>query len=73
MACMPDWDHVVLLHGLGRSVKIMDKMARYMKAHGFCPHNLDYPSTQKSVEEAAGLILQQFMKYIAGQIALMIF
>src|SRR3990167_2225806 len=59
MGCMPDRDHVVLLHGLGRNKKIMIKMEAYLAAHGFCPHNIEYPSTKKPIEELAPMIKNQ--------------
>lgn len=61
MGCLPNRDHVVLLHGLGRGPKIMDKMATYLDAHGFCPHNLDYPSTKEPIEKLTERILNQIM------------
>lgn len=44
---------VVLLHGLARSAKSMQKMADYLEANGYQVCNIDYPSTEHSVEALA--------------------
>lgn len=44
---------VVLLHGLNRSWRAMDKMAQALQAEGFSTANVDYPSQQGSVEGLA--------------------
>jgi triacylglycerol lipase len=44
---------VVLLHGLNRSSRAMDKMAAALQAQGFSTANVDYPSQQGSVETLA--------------------
>ena len=41
---------VVLLHGLNRSWRAMDKMARALQAEGFSTANVDYPSQAGTVE-----------------------
>jgi len=44
---------VVLLHGLNRSWRAMDKMAEALQAEGFSTANVDYPSQQGRVEGLA--------------------
>lgn len=44
---------VVLLHGLNRSWRAMDKMAEALQAEGFTTVNVDYPSQQGTVETLA--------------------
>ena len=44
---------VVLLHGLNRSWRAMDKMAAAMRARGYSTANVDYPSQQGTIEELA--------------------
>ncbi len=44
---------VVLLHGLNRSWRAMDKMALALQAEGFTTVNVDYPSQQGTVEGLA--------------------
>lgn len=42
---------VVLLHGLGRSSRSMNKMAAYLEDQGYDTVNIDYPSTRLSIED----------------------
>lgn len=44
---------VVLLHGLARSAQSMQKMADYLEASGYQVCNIDYPSTEHTVETLA--------------------
>ena len=44
---------VVLLHGLNRSWRAMDKMAEALQAEGYSTANVDYPSQQGNVEGLA--------------------
>lgn len=44
---------VVLLHGLNRSWRSMDKMATSLQHDGFSTANIDYPSSTKTIEELA--------------------
>ena len=46
-------DCVVLLHGLNRSWRAMEKMADALQAAGFSTANVDYPSQQGTVESLA--------------------
>ncbi len=44
---------VVLLHGMGRTSRSMDKMQNRLAAEGYHTVNLDYPSTSKMIEQIA--------------------
>jgi pimeloyl-ACP methyl ester carboxylesterase len=44
---------VILLHGLGRTSRSLNKMADALQAAGFRAVNLDYPSRKKTIEELA--------------------
>lgn len=44
---------VVLLHGLARSAKSMNKMAGFLTKQGFVVCNVDYPSTDYPIETLA--------------------
>ena len=44
---------VLLLHGLGRTSRSLNKMADALQAAGFRAVNLDYPSRKKTIEELA--------------------
>jgi len=44
-------EDVVLLHGLGRSGRVMRPLARDLAEAGYRVHNLDYPSTSASPDE----------------------
>ena len=52
-------EHVVLLHGLGRTERSMAWMGRRLGDAGYEIHNIRYPSREQQVEElAAGLAAQ---------------
>jgi triacylglycerol lipase len=44
---------VILLHGLGRTSRSLNKMADALQAAGFRVVNLDYPSRKRTIEELA--------------------
>jgi pimeloyl-ACP methyl ester carboxylesterase len=44
-------EDVVLLHGLGRSARVMRPLALELAAAGYRVHNIDYPSTRETPEE----------------------
>lgn len=44
---------VVLLHGMGRTLRSMAGMQKQLRAEGYHTVNLDYPSTSKTIEEIA--------------------
>ncbi|MEH6581399.1 MAG: alpha/beta fold hydrolase [Halioglobus sp.] len=46
-------DCIVLLHGLVRSSGSMDLMATAMESEGYLVRNIDYPSTEGSIEQLA--------------------
>ncbi len=50
---------VVLLHGMARSSKSMNKIQDFLTANGFHTVNLNYPSTDKTIEEIADEQLPQ--------------
>lgn len=56
---IPEQANVVLLHGLGRSSSIMNKMASYLSQYNYNIFNLDYPSTKYPIEQLAEMIYQQ--------------
>ncbi len=47
----PDAEHVMLLHGLARGARSMEKLAEHLRAAGFVVHNIDYPSTKLTPEQ----------------------
>jgi len=55
---MQDAD-VILLHGLGRTLWVMSKMAKHLAQQGYTVHNLDYRSTRYPIEELAQRIYQR--------------
>lgn len=46
-------EHVILLHGLARSPRSMNKLAQTLSQAGYQVHNCHYASTRLSVEDAA--------------------
>ncbi len=57
--------NVVLLHGLGRTYRIMNQMASYLEQQGYNTHNIDYPSTQFNIETAANFIYEKIQSLYA--------
>jgi triacylglycerol lipase len=51
-------DCVVLLHGLMRSSTSMNTMQRELDAEGYITANIDYPSRDHTVEELAGIAVE---------------
>lgn len=50
---------VVLLHGLTRSDKSMNKMAKTLRADGYRVINVDYPSTSEPIEELSEQVFEK--------------
>ncbi len=50
-------DCVVLLHGLNRSMRAMEDMARALQDAGYSTVNVDYPSQQGPVESLAPVVV----------------
>jgi pimeloyl-ACP methyl ester carboxylesterase len=50
---------VVLLHGLNRSWRTMEKLAVGLQQDGFSTANVDYPSTTLPVEEMAPIVVHE--------------
>ncbi|MDX1406253.1 MAG: alpha/beta fold hydrolase [Woeseiaceae bacterium] len=53
---------VVLLHGLNRSWRTMDKMAASLQQDGFSTANVDYPSSTMRIEELAPLVVNEGLR-----------
>jgi triacylglycerol lipase len=51
-----DGDYVVILHGIARSNKHMQKLATYLQKDGFDVINLSYPSTTYTIEDLTEII-----------------
>lgn len=51
-----DGDYVVILHGITRSNKHMQKLATYLQKDGFDVINLSYPSTTHTIEDLTEII-----------------
>ena len=52
-------DCVVLLHGLNRSWRTMDKMAESLQQGGFSTANVDYPSSTTTIEQLAPMVVNE--------------
>lgn len=52
----PSGDYVVILHGIARSSKHMKKLAKYLKKEGYDVINLDYPSTDYTLEDLTEMV-----------------
>ena len=51
-----DGDYVIILHGITRSNKHMQKLATYLQKDGFDVINLSYPSTTHTIEDLTEII-----------------
>lgn len=60
-------DTVVLLHGLTRSSKSMQKMEYALQKAGYQTLNIDYPSTSHPIEQLSTDIRSQIMEEIAAE------
>ena len=55
-------DHVVLIHGLGRSWKAMLALQWYLQKSGFLVLNFDYPSRRNTIQKAVDEWLSPALK-----------
>jgi pimeloyl-ACP methyl ester carboxylesterase len=53
---------VILLHGLGRTYRSMNKLARAAESAGYTAVNLDYPSRTKTIEVLAEEVMPEGLK-----------
>jgi triacylglycerol lipase len=53
---------VILLHGLGRTYRSMNKLARAAESADYTAVNLDYPSRTKTIEVLAGEVVPEGLK-----------
>ena len=53
---------VVLLHGLNRSWRTMDKMAESLQERGFSTSNVDYPSSTMPIEDLAPMVVNEGLR-----------
>lgn len=58
-------EHVVLLHGLARTSRCMKMLAAQLTAAGYQVHNIGYPSTRITVEQAAKSYLSAVLSDIS--------
>jgi triacylglycerol esterase/lipase EstA (alpha/beta hydrolase family) len=49
-------DYVVLLHGIARSSSHMEPLAEFLQNNGYDVINIDYPSTDYTIEELVEII-----------------
>lgn len=59
-------DHVVLLHGLGRSSRSMQRMAEAFRGAGYVVWNMDYPSRQATVAQLSPLTRKDIEAHTAA-------
>lgn len=55
---------VILLHGLTRSSKAMDKMAKALRTEGYTVINHNYPSTSATIEKLAEQVFKELRPQI---------
>ncbi len=56
-------DYVILLHGLTRSNRSMEKIEEYLSNHGYRVINVDYPSTEHPIEYLANSVLSDVIAH----------
>ncbi|MBV1929047.1 MAG: alpha/beta fold hydrolase [Gammaproteobacteria bacterium] len=56
-------DYVVLLHGIGRNAASMNKMEKFFTKQGYNVLNIDYPSTEKSLEDLTDHVAKHVDKF----------
>lgn len=54
---------VVLLHGLARTSASMSTMAERLQERGYTVINVDYPSRHKTIEELAGIAIEEGLAF----------
>lgn len=54
---------VVTLHGMGRTSKSMNALAKSLQKENFLVYNIDYPSRKKTIEELAETVVKQGLDY----------
>lgn len=59
-------DHVVLLHGLGRTARSMERMAAAFRGAGYVVWNMDYPSRDATIEALAPRIREEIGQLTAA-------
>lgn len=59
-------EHVVLLHGLGRSPRSMQPIADFLARHGFVTHNIGYPSTRRTPADLEVLLAEAIRRCCAN-------
>ncbi len=60
--------HVVLLHGLRRSSGSMEKMEESLLSHGYTVVNVDYSSTDHTIEYLASVTLNDILEPLGEQL-----
>ena len=60
-------DYVVLLHGIARSDKHMQKLATYLQKDGFDVINLSYPSTTYRIEDLTEIINKEISERVTEE------
>ena len=59
-------DGVVLLHGIFRTHRSMQPLARFLEKHGYKVHNSGYPSTRHSLEDIPSIIAPDIHAFAKG-------
>lgn len=59
--------HVVLLHGLRQSSTSIEELEKYLVGCGYNVINVDYPSTDHTIEYLASVILHDILKSVREQ------
>ncbi len=65
-AMVPGNEYVVLLHGIMRSPKSMEKIQHALEERGYRVVNFGYPSTKESIADCADILHEEMKKLPSG-------
>ena len=60
-------DSVILLHGLARSDRSMNKLEKALRGEGYCVQNINYDSTRSNIENLAGQVINPALAACPGE------
>lgn len=59
-------EKIILLHGIFRTERSMERFARFLRGHGYEVLNLGYPSTRMPIAELAEHLHPEIVRFVAG-------
>ena len=59
----PNKDYVVVVHGIARTCRSMQRLAKFLSGHGYTVLNVDYPSTRLPLESLVEHINRKVVEF----------